>query len=288
MLQRSVRQRRRAVRWVAAAVVTCLVVAGWLAATTGGEPAALPHFVATQEYLPGVEADVYLPAATTEPTAVVVLLPGGGWSTADRGGLAPLADRLAGDGLVAVNATYRTEDDGVHYPVPVRDIRCAVRFAADRARREGFGAGPVVVVGHSSGAHLAALAALGDGRFDGACDYPQAPVSGLVGLAGPYSIRADAELVAPLFDDDVTSQQWLDASPFSWVAARAGTPPLPVLLLHGAADPLVDPEQSRSFAGALRRAGHPVRLTVVPGADHDDLYQVEVVAEPLERWLDGL
>jgi acetyl esterase/lipase len=50
------------------------------------------HFVATENYRPGVPADIYLPDQS-EPAATLVLLPGGAWQTADRSGLAPLAER---------------------------------------------------------------------------------------------------------------------------------------------------------------------------------------------------
>jgi dipeptidyl aminopeptidase/acylaminoacyl peptidase len=48
--------------------------------------------------------------------------------------------------------------------------------------------------------------------------------------------------------------------------AHGGAPPF--LLQHGADDTWVPCQQSVSFAAALRAAGAPVELEVVPGADH--------------------
>ncbi|MEK8173859.1 prolyl oligopeptidase family serine peptidase [Streptomyces sp. M19] len=45
-----------------------------------------------------------------------------------------------------------------------------------------------------------------------------------------------------------------------------GAPPF--LLVHGAADTMVACSHSESLATALERAGAPVELWTVPGADH--------------------
>ena len=115
--------------------------------------------MATEDYIPGVAADVYLPDATgTVP--LVVMVPGGAWIAADRSGLGPLAEQLAGDGIAVVNATHRPAGGDVHFPGPVRDVVCSVDFAVARLRAAGLEPHPVVLLGHSTGAHLAALAVL--------------------------------------------------------------------------------------------------------------------------------
>ena len=81
-----------------AAVVTVMVavsVAHDRRIVTGGAPPGRP--VTTADYLPGLAADVVLPPRATRPP-VVVLVPGGGWHTADRSGLLPLARALADGG----------------------------------------------------------------------------------------------------------------------------------------------------------------------------------------------
>ena len=54
------------------------------------------------------------------------------------------------------------------------------------------------------------------------------------------------------------------ASPITHV--RAGAPPM--LLLHGTADSVVPASHSRRLAAASTRAGAPVRLQLVPDAEH--------------------
>ncbi len=270
-----------------------------LAAACNGLPgpeADRPAADQTQDYLPGVAADVYLPAASGSPVAstaaagavpVVVLIPGGGWRTADRSGLAPLARALARDGMLVVNATYRAADDGVVFPTPVQDVVCAVAFAADTARRRHLVPRPLVVLGHSSGGQLAALAALAGSRFRGGCPYPQVQVDGLVGLSGAYDIRAFADLASALFGATPAAAPaaWHDGDPATWVAAPTGAVPLRVLLGHGDADQDVPLGMTQTFGAQLRQAGHPVRVVVVPGADHASIYQPAVIGPAIRDWV---
>ena len=61
----------------------------------------------SDDYLPGLPATMYLPTETG-PTDLVVLVPGGGWSSADPTGLIPLSEQLAGGGATSVTVTYST------------------------------------------------------------------------------------------------------------------------------------------------------------------------------------
>jgi len=240
------------------------------------------------DYLPGLGADLYLPVARTRRTPVVVLVPGGGWTSADRRGLAPLAGALADRGVVAVNVTYRV-GPGFPFPVPVSDVVCAIDYAADRARRAGFTLGPVVVLGHSAGAQLAALAALAPDHFRRGCPYPPTDATGLIGLSGPYDISRVQEFAYSLFGVSPTQDPtvWRDGNPMNWLAVAAEARALPVLLAHGEADAVVPSTFSQNFAGALRSAGHPVQLVLVPGADHSSIYTPAVIASTVITWVEG-
>jgi acetyl esterase/lipase len=241
---------------------------------------------ATVDYLPGVAADVYTPAVRRSSTPVVVLIPGGGWVTADRSGLAPLAERLSAGGAFVVNATYRAARDAVVFPRPVQDILCAAAFAADRARADGLAPGPMIVIGHSSGAHLAALAALGAVTPDGSCPYPARSPDGFAGLAGLYDISTATDAVAPLIGSSPRDAPdvWRAANAMTWVASR---PTLAVFLAHGDADELVPMSETSSFAAALEHSGHPVQVQIVPAAGHHDLYKPDVIAALLQDWIDA-
>lgn len=272
--------RRRLVITAMGALVA-LTVTLWVVHSRTG--ATLRHHISTADYLPGLGADLFMPDHVTR-APLVVLVPGGGWTDADRTGLRPLADRLASDGIVAVTVTYRAANDHVRFPVPVADIECAVDYAAERARQAGVTPSRVLLLGHSAGAHLAMLAALTGTRFRQSCAYPSVQVDGVIGLAGPYDISTLRSLAQPLFGasaaEDPTA--WRDGNPVTWVNQR---PQLPVLLAHGSADDTVSPTATTSFADLLRAAGHPVTVEIVAGADHGSIYRPRVIADRLLSWI---
>lgn len=271
------RKRRTALDFIVAAALITTVGCG-----TSTAP-ALAHLAATEDYLPGVAVDVFLPESVTR-APVVVLIPGGGWQTADRDGLRPLADALADAGIAAFTATYRIGTDSARFPVPVADVVCAVDFAAARARRAGLTLGPVAVLGHSSGAQVAALAALAPRHFRRDCPYPPARIDGLIGLAGAYDPIALRDLATALFGvpPEAAPGMWRAGTPATWASTN---PRLTVLLAHGTADTTLPTSFSVRFAHQLRTSGHPVELRLVPGADHASIYRPDVVSKLIAGWL---
>jgi acetyl esterase/lipase len=275
-------------RSVALALALAVAIA---IASCGGGPSPIssspPPAVRTAAYLPGLEADLRFPEAPDPRTPVVVLVPGGGWQTADRRGLTPLAERLTAWGAVTANITQRAGEDGVTFPVPVADVLCATAYAARQAAEAGAG-GPVVLVGHSSGAHLAMLAALAPGHFaDPSCPYPLVEPDAVAGLAGIYDLTDAVDVAVALLGapPEEAPDRWAEAGATTWVAER---PSLPVLLAHGDRDPLVPRSLTEDFADRLTATGHPVTLRIVAGADHHALYAPDVIGPVLEPWLAAL
>jgi acetyl esterase/lipase len=279
-----------AARRTVAGLVLVGVVVAWFVSRANKSRPHYERLVRTQEYLPGVAADVFLPATARDHAPVVILVPGGSWRSANRSGLAPLAESLAERGMVVVNATYRAVDSGARFPEPVADIVCAIDFGVEQARLEHVVPGPVVVVGHSSGAQLASLAALEPARFRANCPYAQVDPDGFVGLSGAYDLTAWHAEAAPMFTRSPAQdpQQWREANPFTWASSRTGTNPLSVLLAHGGNDYVVSVNSSRSFATALKAAGHPVELSIVPGATHASIYEPGVIADTIATWVTTL
>jgi acetyl esterase/lipase len=260
-------------------------------AASASESARAPD--STSEYLPGRAADVYLPAPeqrTTDPVPIVLLVPGGGWQTAERGGLAPLAADLAEAGFVAVNATYRAGIDGAVFPEPAQDVLCASGFAVQEARAAGVTPGPVVALGHSAGGHLASLAALEGDALAGPCPYPVPGITGLVGLAGVYDAKAFEFALVDFFGGTPIEQPdaWSRGDPVGLVDSGRAPRDLQVLLLHGDADDDVPLDQSRVFQESLARAGVPVRLDVVPGATHETIYTAAIAGPAAITWIGQL
>ena len=251
---------------------------------TGDPESDLPApGVASHEYLPGLTASPHLPQGV-ESAPVVVLVPGGSWQSAEPAGLEPLATALAEEGVVAVPVTIRAARDDVVYPTPVEDILCAAADAAATATAAGIRPERVVLLGHSSGAHLSAVATLAADRFAPTCEDPLVVPDGLVGLAGPYDIRKFADAAAVLFSAPMAEAgaEWDAANPVLQAGLR---PEVPVLLLHGEADDVVPVSFTEDFAAALEAARHATTVRILPDDDHDTVYSAETAAGPVIDWL---
>lgn len=229
------------------------------------------------EYLAGLPATVEVPEVP--PVAVVVLVPGGGWATADPSALAPLGEHLRAAGLATVTITYGTSSTAASWPVPADDVRCAVAFAAEQVPDV-----PVVLAGHSAGAHLAAVAGLAPAGEDASCPYPERAADGVVGLAGPYDVSATGGLAGNLFGvaEPEAPQLWAQGNPLLLAGER---PDVPFLLLQGDADRLVGEEFARGFEAALVEGGHPVRVEVLAGATHSGILRAEVSGDVVASWV---
>jgi acetyl esterase/lipase len=279
--------RQAVVAAAAAAVVVALGALGACGSTPVGPQPSPPGPVAapaSHEYFPGLEAYSHRPeGVTTAP--VVVVIPGGSWRSAVPDAYQSLAAGLADRGVFAMVARVRVEGDGVRWPVPVEDVLCAVADGVATARELGIEPGPVVVLGHSAGAHLSAVAALSAQDFRPGCRDALVAPDAVVGLAGPYDIRRFADsarsLMGPGSEPD-TDPRWAAANP---VLLARRNPDVPFLLLHGTDDEVVDQRFTTDFGIALDEAGHPTTVAVLDGIDHGEVHWPSVAVRPVLRWL---
>jgi acetyl esterase/lipase len=286
-------------RWVAAA----LVLGGCAGApATSMPPSSTPPTspeVATSttsaaastpapevEHVSDATSDLFVPGGVAR-APLVVLIPGGAWHSADPAGLIDLARRLAESGIAAMTTTIRAGEDGVVYPVPVEDVICATSHADAAAALAGIDAGPLILFGHSSGGHLAALAALAGDRYQADCPDGIVAVDALIGVAGAYDVSADADVAEELFGVSISDDPdlWRHGNPLLQAGLHSERP---VLLVHGDADRVVPLSFTTSFAEALRNGGHSVVVEVVAGVDHDTIYRPENIADLLVRWIGSL
>ncbi|MGQ0848767.1 MAG: alpha/beta hydrolase fold domain-containing protein [Actinomycetota bacterium] len=244
----------------------------------------LPTHLLTTDTLGGLPIEVY---GRDEPgnDPVVVMFHGGGWFGGSPASTAGLAEYLASTGAVVFNASYRTADGG--FPESFDDVACAIRFARERAKNFTVQSEVLTVIGHSAGAHLAAVVALAGDTFHDECPIDgSAKVDRFVGLAGPYDPVLYSLILANYFgtrlEDDPTP--WVAGSPYTYLGEN---PDMEALIVHGEADEFVPVASSELFASALDEAGYRVGLQIVEGASHQDVRRPEVIGELLFDWLGG-
>jgi acetyl esterase/lipase len=207
--------------------------------------------------------DVYVPnSLPMKPSPLFVFWHGGRWTFGDKGDYRFVGAALAELGYVTVIANYRHYPE-VKMPGFMDDAARAALWASVHA--EEFGADPkrLYLMGHSAGAHLAALVTL-DRRYFAATGKSAPPIAGVIGLSGPYDFL-------PLREADVQDmfgppQNYPESQPINFV--RSDAPPM--LLIHGLKDDTVWPKNSRNLAAALSARGAPVTLKLYPKLLHAD------------------
>jgi acetyl esterase/lipase len=209
------------------------------------------------------------------PGPAIIHLHGGGWwrGRRHRQGL-PLLHRMADEGWIAFTADYRLSPE-VTIPDQVADVKRLIAWI--RANAVGLGVDPafIAVAGGSAGGHLAALAALtpANSVAQPGLEDSDASIQACLPLYGVHDLLDGSG--APLWpylvdqvvgvDPAADPEAWRQVSPTRM--ATADHPPF--LVVHGAADTLVDPALSRDLVGALRAAGGaPVGYLEVPWANH--------------------
>ena len=214
---------------------------------------------------PDQVANLHLPAVEGGPWPCVILIHGGFWRERwDRTLMTPLALDLAQRGFAAWNIEYRrVGQEGGGWPGTFDDVAAAADALADIAEVDQA---RLVAVGHSAGGHLALwLGARTSGRVRVRAAVSQA---GVADLAQAHADDLGNGAVAALLGGgpDEFPDRYARASPAALVPLGAAQ-----LLVHGAADDVVPPTQSRAYAERARAAGDDVELVEIAGANHFDV-----------------
>jgi acetyl esterase/lipase len=202
--------------------------------------------------------DVYAPKGVLD-APLVVFFYGGGWEDGSKADYRFAAMALAKRGLVTVVPDYRLYPD-VRFPDFISDGAKAVRWARRNATEFGADPGLIFLVGHSAGAYIATMLALDKTYLDAPS---LAALGGVVGLAGPYDflpLQSDTlkRIFAPAGGDLSPSQ------PITYARGDAA----PMLLISGAADTTVRPENSRRLAARITALGGGAEARFYKRIDH--------------------
>jgi acetyl esterase/lipase len=219
--------------------------------------------------------DAYLPGSDG-PHPALLLIHGGAWMHGDRSDMRVLGEELAPAGFACFAPSYRLAP-AHRWPAQIEDCLYAVQFVRANATRFGVDATHVGALGLSAGGHLVALlGVLDEHRDEDAADPVQRQsthLQAVVDYFGPVLLSRAQELdfdtrPPPELFGDAPDSAYADASPLKFVTKDDA----PFLLVHGDADKLVSIGHAHLMEEALRGAGVPCELVVIPGGGHGDFF----------------
>ncbi len=215
--------------------------------------------------------------ASPEPTAAIVILPGGGYHglAMDHEGY-QIADWFHSLGVTSAICTYRlrgkgNDGKGYGHPVPMMDAQRAIQTLRARAKELNIDPNRIGVLGFSAGGHLCSTVSTHFAKIDESSDDPIARVSSrpdfsilcypVITFGKPYThlgsqrnlIGADPapELLESLSNATQVTEQ---------------TPP--AFLFHTAEDSAVPVQNSIDYFLACQQNNVPAELHVFPKGRH--------------------
>lgn len=223
----------------------------------------------------GLRLDVYTPNGVSG-APVVIFFHGGRWSSGSKDDWKFVGEALASRGFVAAIVDYRKYPQ-VRFPAFVEDGARAIAWLRNNVDTYGGNPDKLFLMGHSSGAQIAALLALNEDYLN-AVDGTRLWLRGMIGLAGPYNFLPITD--PTLRDIFGPPEKFAESQPILFVE---GDNP-PIMLMHGEDDEIVSVADSRSLADAIKKAGGPISTVIYPKMSHD--YIVKSLAKPLRGQTD--
>jgi acetyl esterase/lipase len=236
--------------------------------------------VATLEHgsQPGQQLHVYAPPQpASKPLPVLVFFHGGAWVSGGLSWLRFMAPAVTALPALFVAGTYRLAP-GSRWPAAYDDVCATLALVHARIARHGGDPARLVVGGHSSGGHLAAMAVL---------ERRATPVAACFPVSSSFDLRygdvpddsAEGRVYRYLFE---RREQDAQASPVLHLQGNT----VPFHVCWGEHDFERISRTSRALVAAMHGAGMAVTQHVVPRATHFDTHLR--LADPADPWYQRL
>jgi acetyl esterase/lipase len=229
--------------------------------------------------------DVYVPAGdrASQRNPLIIYVHGGGWSsghTRHSGAFEnwpKVLASLAARGYVVSSLNYRLSREAP-FPAAIHDVKAAIRWLRSHAQDYGIDKNRVVLWGGSAGGQLVSLAAMSCGSAELEPPASSTESDCVQGAVAWYGVFNFATVAAPDADANGSPVARYLGCPFPKCPAdtvRRASPiryadasDPPMLLIHGVNDRVVPVAQSKEFHDALKKAGVPVEMLLIPDVDH--------------------
>lgn len=215
--------------------------------------------ILNQSYGPAArqKLNIFVPNTVQDKTDVIVFYYGGRWQSGQKEHYEFVADALTAKGFVTVLPDYRLYPD-VDWPDFIQDGAEAYQWVYKNIANYHGNPKRIFVMGHSSGAYIAAMVSLKESLLEDNVGRP----CGFIGLAGPYDFL-------PIEDADVqqvfsSASNQRDTQPITYV--NKGDPGM--LLLHGKDDTTVKPGNSTRLARQAKLFDTKAETILYDGVGH--------------------
>ena len=217
--------------------------------------------------------DIYFPNKTGKPSPLIINIHGGGWNKGVKESQTGF-NTFFKAGFAVANIEYRLSQQAPA-PAAIEDTRCALIYLIKNATRLNIDVNKIVIMGGSSGGHLALMGGLlgNDHRFDKNCSGAEnIKVAAIIDKYGitdvwdwAYGPRLTSKSAVQFLGDKAKNEQFArSVSPISYVTKNSP----PVFIVHGNADPTVPYQQSVELHQKLLKAGVKTEFITVEGGLH--------------------
>jgi acetyl esterase/lipase len=217
--------------------------------------------------------DLYLPPKANGPSPIVINIHGGGWNKGVKESQTGF-NTFFKNGFAVANISYRLSQQATA-PAAVQDVRCALIYLVKHAKELNIDPERIIVMGGSSGGHLALMAGLlaNDHRFDQNCKgVENVKVAAIIDKYGisdvwewAYGPNKTSKSAVQWLGDKAKDKDFaMSVSPVTYVSKNSP----PVFIVHGDADPTVPYQHSVALHKKLEEAGVKTKFITVEGGVH--------------------
>lgn len=216
-----------------------------------------------------LKGDLYLPQKVIGNIPAIVIVHGGSWNSGDKADLNEAASCrwLGAHGYAAFSINYRLVGHGGEFPNDIRDVKQAVFFLASNSSKWNLDKNRLFLLGSSSGATAALLAAYGmDLEQAGIAACPVVAVASISGPTEMDKVHKNPYLQKYLHEPK-SEKETLDLckilSPIQYVRSA-----IPTICVHGSEDKNVSNEHPANLCKLLQVRGIACQLVTVEGSGH--------------------
>ena len=217
--------------------------------------------------------DLYQPESGSD-LPIMIFIHGGAWKIGDKARVEQKPEVFSRNGFLFVSINYRLHPE-TDYKGQGEDVAQAIHWVHEHAKEYGGSRENIFLMGHSAGAHLAALVATDESYLQKeGMDLNN--LKGVVLLDGAgYDIPRQIELAffprmknmyRTVFTDDPAKQK--AASPIQYVAKGKGIPPFLILHIASRRDSRI---QSEQLGDLLTKAGGFAKVVSAEDKSHGSI-----------------